>query len=141
MLLTTDHRCTTHEYLVPTFDSREGIRQASRCAQRRCSRHCCRCTHCSPVRRPGIVPCDRATSASRFFPQWPVSRAAARGAAPLRAKIVTPLTDHRQVIATSWFTVDLFKADPFPILYNLAHVAEWDLYSSHDLLAHVSWVG
>ena len=32
-----------------------------------------------------------------------------------------------------------FMADLFPILYDLAHVAEGDPYNLHDL-AHVSWV-
>ena len=31
------------------------------------------------------------------------------------------------------------RADLFPIVYDLAHVAVWDPYNVHDL-AHVSWV-
>ena len=33
-----------------------------------------------------------------------------------------------------------FKADMFPALYDLAHIAGWEPYILHDL-AHVSWDG
>ena len=32
------------------------------------------------------------------------------------------------------------RADLFPVLYDLAHVAGWEPYSLHEL-ANVSWVG